>query len=466
MSSKKSKSRIVIKPSHKKSEGSTGEKHSKDSTAYYSINRNQSLKRLSSLVEQNKKDQKSLRKSEEKIHLFYDQLSCISQSTSSVVGIEFLNNLVQSLASVFGIRYAFVGKVGCESEKTVRVIALWDGNKVIANFIYSLKGTPCEQVLANKICFYPKEVQKLFPKDQFLVDWGVHSYLGVPLISSDKKLIGLLSLMNDKPLVDYDHLNSILTIFAARCTSEIERMDVVSQLKAKTRELEKSNLAMKDFVSIASHDLQEPLRKIVTFGSRLMEKDHDLKRESKQYIEIMQKTSVRMQNLLEDLLLYSKANTQTEPFRKVNLEKVLKEVITDLELLLEKNAGTILVGSLPTIEGCSFQIRQLFHNLLSNAVKYHEAEKPPRIEVSSCLHKHGGWEISVKDQGIGFDEIHKDRIFRPFERLHGRDKYEGTGMGLAICQKIAENHGGTISVASQPKQGSCFSIIFPANHSL
>jgi two-component system, LuxR family, sensor kinase FixL len=106
----------------------------------------------------------------------------------------------------------------------------------------------------------------------------------------------------------------------------------------------------------------------------------------------------------------------------------------------------------------------LFHNLLSNAIKYHEEDKPPNIEINSFSNKQGGSVIFVKDQGIGFDEKHKDRVFRPFERLHGRNKFEGTGMGLAICKKIAENHDGSISVASHPGQGTCFSVTFPPNN--
>ena len=267
--------------------------------------------------------------------------------------------------------------------------------------------------------------------------------------------------MDEKPIEDFDYYHSILNIFAARCSSEIERMDAEAQLKLKTRELEKSHLAMKDFVSIASHDLQEPVRKIAIFGSRLIEKEDSLKTEIRKYLERMQKSALRMQDLINDLLLFSRTSTQTEPFRKIDLRVVLKEVTADLEVLINKSEAKIQFSSLPTIEGNPSQIRQLFQSFLSNAIKFHEVGKPPKIEIKSRLNKQSGWEISIKDQGIGFNEKYKDRIFRPFERLHGRNEYEGTGMGLAICQKIAENHGGAISVKSQPGKGTCFSVIFP-----
>ncbi len=466
MSAKNSKFRIKQNLTHKKPAiiPQPEQKNSarQNNTAFYAVSRNASMKKLNLLIEASEKNRDSLQKSEEKIQIFYHQLSSISQNTSAVIGIEFFNNLVQNLTSAFGMRYASISTLEDLPAKTLRTIAFWDGSNITANFTYDMEGTPCEKVMRQETCFFPQDVQKHFPSNQFLFDWGVHSCLCVPLLNADTHPFGVLSVMDDKPIPHYDHYHSILKIFAARCASELERMDIEARLKRKTQELEKSNLAMEDFVSIASHDLQEPLRKIVTFGSRLTEIEHDLKRESKEYIDRMQKTAFRMQNLIEDLLLFSKASTQTEPLKKVNLKTVLKEVLTDLELLLEKNNGTlILIGTLPTIEGNPFQIRQLFHNLLSNAIKYHDEDKPPNIEINSFLNKQGGWEIFFKDQGIGFDEKYKNRIFRPFERLHGRDKFEGTGMGLAICKKIAENHDGTISVTSQPGQGTCFSVTFP-----
>jgi signal transduction histidine kinase len=433
----------------------------KKNTAYYTVSRNSSMKRFNLLIAESSRNQKSLQQSEEKLRLFNHQLSCITQSTSSVIGNEYFNNLVQSLASVFGMRYAFIGKIEKGSPKTLRTVALWDKNKIIENLTFILKDTPCEKVIDQETSFYPQNVQTYFPYDQCLVDWGIHSYLGVPLLNLEKQPFGVLSVMDEKPIEDFDHYHSILNIFAARCSSEIERMDAEAQLKLKTRELEKSHLAMKDFVSIASHDLQEPVRKIAIFGSRLIEKEDSLKPEIREHLERMQKSALRMQDLINDLLLFSRTSTQTEPFRKIDLKVVLKEVTADLEVLINKSEAKIQFSSLPTIEGNPSQIRQLFQNFLSNAIKFHEVGKPPKIEIKSRLNKQSGWEISIKDQGIGFNEKYKDRIFRPFERLHGRNEYEGTGMGLAICQKIAENHGGAISVKSQPGKGTCFSVIFP-----
>lgn len=440
-------------------------KDTPSNTAYYTISRSSSKKNLSSLLEEGRRNQKSLQKSEEKIRLFNQQLSCISQDTYSSIGHEYFNNLVRSLASVFRMRFAFIGKVEEGSPKTLRTVALWNKNKIVENLTFILEKTPCEKVIDQGTGFYPQNVQKYFPNSKFLADWGIQSYLGVPLLNLGKKTFGVLAIMDENPIEDHDHYHSILNILASRCSSEIERMDVESELKSKTKELEKSNQVMQDFVSIASHDLQEPVRKIAVFGSRLTEKGNDLKPESREYVNRMQKTALRMQNLIEDLLLFSRASTDKEPFKNIDLNIILKEVISDLELLIQKNKGSLIFSPLPTIHGNATQLRQLFQNLLSNAIKFHNVDKPPKIEITSRLNEQDNWEISIKDQGIGLDEKYKDRIFRPFERLHGRDEFEGTGMGLAICQKITTNLGGTISVKSQPKKGSCFTIIFPQQNS-
>jgi signal transduction histidine kinase len=221
---------------------------------------------------------------------------------------------------------------------------------------------------------------------------------------------------------------------------------------------------LKDFISLASHDLRGPLGKIALFGSRLVKKADNLEPESKEYLLRMQKTALRAQDLVDDLQVFSQASVQGGPFRKICLATVLKEVIADLDLLPPKNDRQILIGPLPTIEGNPIQLEQLFKNLLSNAIKFYDEGTPPKIEVTSHPCKSGGWEISIKDKGIGFNEKYTERIFRPFERLNGKSAYEGTGMGLAICQKIVENHGGTIQVQSQPGKGSCFTVILPATH--
>ncbi|MFT4578577.1 MAG: two-component system sensor kinase FixL [Nitrospinales bacterium] len=242
-------------------------------------------------------------------------------------------------------------------------------------------------------------------------------------------------------------------------TLQLENQEAI---KRKSSELEKSNQALKDFVSIASHDLQAPLRKITSFSSRLESERENIRPESMEYLERMQKTAHRMQELLDDLLLYSQVSVQTESFHNTNLEITLTHVLEDLNLPPYKFPKNIKIGSLPKVEANASQMRQLFQNLISNAIKFKKKEMPLRIDIQGKLIDNEIWQISVKDQGIGFDEKNLDRIFRPFERLHGINQYEGTGMGLAICKNIVEGHRGTITAKSQVGHGACFIFTLPA----
>jgi two-component system, LuxR family, sensor kinase FixL len=256
------------------------------------------------------------------------------------------------------------------------------------------------------------------------------------------------------------HIKSKSYVFAIYrdITLQLENQEAI---KRKSLALEKSNQALKDFVSIASHDLQAPLRKIALFSSRLENERENIRPESIEYLERMQKTAHRMQELLDDLLLYSQVSMQTGLFQNTNLEITLTDVLEDLDLPHYKFPENIKIGSLPKVEANASQMRQLFQNLISNSIKFQKKEMPLRIEIYGKRIDNKLWQIFVKDQGIGFDEKHLERIFRPFERLHGINEYEGTGMGLAICNNIVEGHGGTITAESQLGHGACFMFTLP-----
>lgn len=236
-----------------------------------------------------------------------------------------------------------------------------------------------------------------------------------------------------------------------------------SEEKAKTysQELEIRNQELKDFINIASHDLREPLRKISIFGGLLEESIGQLGGEEKSYIDKIKNSAFRMEKFLDDILKLSLITTQANPFRKIDLKKIIKQVTDDLEVSILETNGIIECGELPTIEGDKFQIHQLFQNLLSNSLKFHRKEAPPHIKVSRAHDTNGTWNITLEDNGIGFDQKFSSRIFKPFERLHSQNQFKGTGMGLAICQKIAFRHGGKITVKSQVGKGSTFTIELP-----
>jgi PAS domain S-box-containing protein len=252
-----------------------------------------------------------------------------------------------------------------------------------------------------------------------------------------------------------------------------ERRQSEAELRKFTTRLQQSNQELEDFAAIASHDLQEPLRKIQAFGARLKTQySQVLTHEGQDYLERMQAAAKRMQVLINDLLSVSRITTRAKPFVRVNLNEVILEVLSDLEIQIQRVKAQITVEELPTIDADPLQMRQLLQNLLSNALKFHQPDVPPIVLIrsqtfnSACPDganplQSARCQIIITDNGIGFAQNYVDRIFTVFQRLHSSSEYEGTGIGLAICRKIAERHGGTITASSAPGQGATFTIVLP-----
>lgn len=244
---------------------------------------------------------------------------------------------------------------------------------------------------------------------------------------------------------------------------EVRRRTEESQ-RLVALELQRSNQELERFAYIASHDLQEPLRKIQAFSDRLIGRfTTHLDAAALDYLERMRSAAQRMRQLIEDLLSLSRVTSKGQSFVPVDLNDLVAEVLSDLEVRLQQTGGVVRVGPLPVISGDPGQLRQVFQNLLNNALKFHKPGEPPQVEVRrECPSEEDSTcRVIISDHGIGFDNKYRDRIFQIFQRLHGRGEYEGTGIGLAIARKIVERHHGTISATGTPGAGATFVLTFP-----
>jgi PAS domain S-box-containing protein len=240
-----------------------------------------------------------------------------------------------------------------------------------------------------------------------------------------------------------------------------QRKAAEEQLRVYADRLERSNRELQDFASIAAHDLQEPLRKIQSFGDRIRTRFlSQLDDDARDYLDRMLASAKRMRILIDDLLTYSRVTTKALPFVRTDLNAVIRDVLSDLEVRLEQTQGKVEFDSLPPVDADPSQMRQLFQNLIGNALKFRRPDTPPVVRIE------GRWKgsqctFTVMDNGIGFDEKYLDRIFTIFQRLHGKQEYEGTGVGLAVCRRIVERHGGAITAKSAPGEGATFIVTLP-----
>lgn len=269
-----------------------------------------------------------------------------------------------------------------------------------------------------------------------------------------------------------ERVNDSVTVTSKNITEEKQNQLYLEQMKRmleeKNAELERKNKELESFNYIASHDLQEPLRKIQLFHSRILERDKEkLSEMSLEYFSSISNAADRMQRLIEALLSYSTTNFKGMAFEKIDLNDVLADVLTDLEETIASKNARITSGELPKTAVIVFQFRQLLANLVSNGIKYSQKGIPPEIritceEVQPDEHRSKKyWKINVADNGIGFEQKYEHKIFELFQRLHGKTDFAGTGIGLAICKKIIENHKGFIKVKSEVGVGSVFSVFLP-----
>ena len=252
---------------------------------------------------------------------------------------------------------------------------------------------------------------------------------------------------------EIDSFNYLSTDITARVIAE---QALVESVRAHKR----SNEDLQQFANIVSHDMQEPLRMVSSFVTLLSRRYGDeLDDSAREYITFAVDGVKRMQDLLDGLLEFSRVQTSGDPFSKLDLTEAVEAAVNNLTVLIEETGALITIDPLCTVKGDKTQLMQIFQNLITNAIKFCQA--PPAMIHISALREEDGWSVAVTDNGIGIDPKYFESVFQIFRRLHGRQKYAGTGVGLAICKRIMERHNGTIRVQSEPEKGSTFTLKFP-----
>jgi PAS domain S-box-containing protein len=241
--------------------------------------------------------------------------------------------------------------------------------------------------------------------------------------------------------------------------------ELKKQVSIRTDELTRSNSDLMHFASVVSHDLREPLRKIKIFNNLLRNDiESALNEKSKKYLGKVGQSAQRMENIIEGILTYSTLDKTLQHIETINLNEIIENIKIDLELIIKEKDAILVTCDLPEIEGAPILINQLFYNLLQNALKFSKADQPPRVIITSSIINNEGndyVQITIKDNGIGLDAEFAEKIFTAFERLHSKDQYEGNGLGLALCRKIAKRHNGKITAAGEKDNGAEFTVTLP-----
>jgi signal transduction histidine kinase len=441
-----------------------------------------------------KRAEEAVRESEKALKRTNRALQAVSECNEALVRItnesELLREVCRIIVQSRNHRMAWVGLTENDEAKTVRPAANWGSDDGYLSEIKVSWDDHAKDLgpVARAIVTGKPYVVRDTASDSNFAAWrdaalkrGFLSVIALPLQVNDRP-IGCLAIyapasdaFDDVEVRLLAGLADNLAYGISTIRTRADRARAEDAVREYAEKLERSNRELQDFAYVASHDLQEPLRKIEAFGDRLKTKcSSTLGEDGQLYLDRMQRASARMRALINSLLTYSRITTKAQPFEVLNLTEAAKDAASDLQMRIEKENGRVEIADMPTIDADATQMRQLFLNLIGNGLKFHKAEEAPVVRVSAELcGRDGGpidgadpqdqWcRIAIADNGIGFDEKYTHRIFSMFQRLHGRNEYEGTGIGLATCRKIVERHGGSITAKTAPGMGATFIVLVPA----
>ena len=400
-----------------------------------------------------------------------EAISSLARATNILHFDEFLKESVKSLAQLYGTKFAFVGRLQPD-KKHVSTLVVWAGDRFVDNFTYSLDGTPCKDVLDLKVELISDSASERYPEDEMLIQMGIQSYFGHPMIAEDK-MVGLVSVMDDKRLDVEAWTSPILGLFANRLAVEIERFEMNKSLQdskenleelveQRTSELKAVNYELESFNSSIAHDLRTPIHAISSYCHILHEECAPKmdKLGGREYLEYINDTAKDMTELIENLLQFSRITKIELEKENINISLMVSEIAQKLGHMNKDRNVKIEIEDDVCVYADRGSMIVLLDNLMNNAWKYTENKKDATVIFGKCNSDTGNG-FYIKDNGAGFDMASSEKLFEVFKRLHKESEFAGTGVGLATVQRIVGKHSGKIWADAEVNNGATFYVNLP-----
>jgi signal transduction histidine kinase len=424
-----------------------------------------SLAHLAGILIQREQTECVVVESEERYRKIFHQMRSVLEGISSEVGNEFIKALVSNLALALNVRYAFLGECLSIEPVVIRTLAFWGKNEFIHVEDYSVINTPCNNVLKNRrMELFPEDIQKVFPTNMALKSNNVQSYMGVPLFDESKNKIGILAVMDDRPMHEVENAKTILSVFALRAEAELIHKKTEENLMTAKIEADRANNAKSEFLSRMSHELRTPLNAIIGF-SQLLVRDtknplNDIQRED---LVTITNAGTHLLELINEILDLSKVESGKLEItlKEVLLKPVINEVINLVQPLSKQKAIEIEIAEYENLSLVAdfIRLKQVLFNLLSNAIKYNKDNGSVSIDV---LKDEEFVTIKVSDNGRGIPTNKHNRLFEPFDRLDiDTASIEGAGIGLTISNHLVKLMNGKLEFESVEGEGTTFFVRLP-----